>query len=124
MKTHINNFKADGAIGGGIAFAIVGDHENRGMGGGYVPMIVIVRRFSDVRIYETETAPTLEQGAGGTAWSLDEKMGQTYVHRECANTLAQRDYKQPQAVIYELSRNSGNADGVGISETRNAGSDE
>lgn len=26
---HINNFKADGAIGGGIAFAIVGDHENR-----------------------------------------------------------------------------------------------
>ncbi len=27
--SHINNFKADGAIGGGIAFAIVGDHENR-----------------------------------------------------------------------------------------------
>lgn len=23
------NYKADGAIGGGIAFAIVGDHENR-----------------------------------------------------------------------------------------------
>ena len=23
------NFKADGSIGGGIAFAIVGDHENR-----------------------------------------------------------------------------------------------
>lgn len=27
--SHIDNFKADGAIGGGIAFAIVGDHENR-----------------------------------------------------------------------------------------------
>ena len=25
----ISNFKADGAVGGGIAFAIVGDHENR-----------------------------------------------------------------------------------------------
>ena len=40
----------------------------------------------------------------GECYSLDEKMGQTYVHQECANTLAQRDYKQPQAVIYELSR--------------------
>lgn len=25
----VSNFKADGAIGDGIAFAIVGDHENR-----------------------------------------------------------------------------------------------
>ena len=48
---------------------------------------------------------------GGTAWSLDEKMGQTYVHRECANTLAQRDYKQPQAVIYELSASDRPIDG-------------
>ena len=44
-------------------------------------------------------------------YSLDEKMGQTYVHRECANTLAQRDYKQPQAVIYELPREDRSADG-------------
>ena len=35
-----------------------------GMGGGYVPMIVMVRRFSDVRIYDTEIAPTLEMGNG------------------------------------------------------------
>lgn len=27
-------------------------------------MIVMVRRFSDVRIYETETAPTIEMGSG------------------------------------------------------------
>lgn len=27
-------------------------------------MIVVVRRFSDVRIYETETAPTIEMGSG------------------------------------------------------------
>ena len=38
-------------------------------------------------------------------------MGQTYVHRECANTLAQRDYKQPQAVIYELSASDRAIDG-------------
>jgi hypothetical protein len=38
----------------------------------------------------------------GGCWTLDEKMGQTYFHHECANTLAARDYKQPQAVIYEI----------------------
>lgn len=27
-------------------------------------MLVLVRRFSDVRIYETETSPTIEQGSG------------------------------------------------------------
>jgi len=37
----------------------------------------------------------------GGYWTIDEKMGQTYTHHECANTLAQRDYKQPQAVVYE-----------------------
>lgn len=41
----------------------------------------------------------------GGVWSLDEKMGKTYIHQEQANTLAQRDYKQPQAVIYETDRN-------------------
>ena len=33
-------------------------------------------------------------------WTIDEKMGNTYVHHDCANPLAQRDYKQPQAAIY------------------------
>ena len=47
----------------------------------------------------------------GECYTLDEKMGQTYVHRECANTLAQRDYKQPQAVIYELSGEDRTVDG-------------
>lgn len=40
-------------------------------------------------------------------WSLDEKMGQTYFHFECANTLAARDFKQPQAVIYETDNFTG-----------------
>ena len=47
----------------------------------------------------------------GGCYTLDEKMGQTYVHRECANTLAQRDYKQPQVVIYELSKSDRPTDG-------------
>lgn len=33
-------------------------------------------------------------------YSCDEKMGQTYVHENVANTLAARDYKMPQAVCY------------------------
>ena len=40
----------------------------------------------------------------GGCYTLDEKMGQTYIHYEVANTLAARDYKQPQAVIYEVDR--------------------
>jgi hypothetical protein len=32
-------------------------------------------------------------------WTIDEKMAQTYIHYELANTLAQRDYKMPQAVL-------------------------
>lgn len=35
----------------------------------------------------------------GDCYTLDEKMGQTYIHYEVANTLAARDYKQPQAVL-------------------------
>ena len=48
-----------------------------GMGGGYVPMV------SD-------------------SWTIDEKIGQTYIHHDQANTLAARDYKQPQAVVPEI----------------------
>ena len=44
--------------------------------------------------------------------------------KELAQPLKARDYKDPLVVIYELSECSRNADGVGLSETRNAGSDE
>ena len=33
-------------------------------------------------------------------YSIDEKMGRTYVHEEQGNTLGARDYKQPQGVVY------------------------
>lgn len=36
-----------------------------GMGGGYVPMIVIQRRFSNVIVNDMETSPCLEAGMGG-----------------------------------------------------------
>lgn len=40
----------------------------------------------------------------GGCYSIDEKMGQTYVWHEKANTLASRDYKQPQAVLVRDER--------------------
>lgn len=40
----------------------------------------------------------LENQASVSKNELDEKVGQTYVHEESANTLAARDYKQPQAI--------------------------
>lgn len=43
------------------------------------------------------TLNTVEQHA---VFSIDEKMGQTYIGDDVGNTLAQRDYKQPQAVCY------------------------
>ena len=36
-----------------------------------------------------------------TVYSLDEKMGQTYVWENTANTLAARDFKQPQMVAFQ-----------------------
>lgn len=32
-------------------------------------------------------------------WTLDEKMGQTYINEELTNTFSARDYKQPQAIF-------------------------
>ena len=40
-------------------------------------------------------------------WAIDEKMGQTYIWYDQANTLASRDYKQPQTVIYETDKTDG-----------------
>ena len=36
-----------------------------GLGGGYVQMIVMQRRFSNVMVSETDIAPTIEAGTGG-----------------------------------------------------------
>lgn len=60
-----------------------------------------VSRTLSARDYKEPPAVILK----GVCWTIDEKMGQTYIHEDCANTLAQRDYKQPQAVIYEADWN-------------------
>ena len=54
----------------------------------------------------------------GGCYSLDEKMGQTYIHFDQANTLAQRDYKQPQMVVYEVETNDGRKDSQKINSIR------
>lgn len=59
-------------------------------------------------IYETNTARTIDVNGGNPAcnqggvvivYSVDEKMGQTYIHEDKADTLAARDFKQPQIVV-------------------------
>ena len=40
-------------------------------------------------------------------YSIDEKMGNTYVHEEQGNTLGARDYKQPQAVCKSYQKVTG-----------------
>lgn len=54
---------------------------------------------------KTNTINTFDVGDIRTTecvvYSIDEKMGQTYIHKDQANTLAARDYKQPQAVCLE-----------------------
>ena len=53
-------------------------------------------------------APTLTCTHGGepaVAYTIDEKCANTYVWKEQANTLAARDYKQPQTVVAVDCRN-------------------
>ena len=54
------------------------------------------------QIYEDGTNSTLvAKGPSAVCYSIDEKCANTYVWDNQANTLAARDYKQPQAVCYE-----------------------
>ncbi len=54
------------------------------------------------QINEDGTNSTLvSKGPSAVCYSIDEKCANTYVWEDQANTLAARDYKQPQAVCYE-----------------------
>ena len=56
----------------------------------------------DPQINEDGTTSTLvAKGPSAVCYSVDEKCANTYVWEDQANTLAARDYKQPQAVCYE-----------------------
>ena len=64
----------------------------------------------DIGISESGTAQSLvAKGPGAVCYSCDEKMGNTYVWEDQANTLAARDYKQPQSVCYSLDPLSSNS---------------
>ena len=74
-----------------------------------------IKTLTEKRFYEwheDDVSVTLRNRSGSygggsevlVVYTIDEKMGQTYVHEGLANTLAQRAYKQPQAVIYESDR--------------------
>ena len=54
----------------------------------------------DIGIDENGTAHSLvAKGPGAVAYTIDEKCANTYVWEDQANTLAARDYKQPQTVV-------------------------
>ena len=54
------------------------------------------------QINEDGTNSTLvAKGPGAVCYSIDEKCANTYVWDNQANTLAARDYKQPQAICYQ-----------------------
>ena len=55
----------------------------------------------DPQYYTDGTVPTLvARGPAGVAYSLDEKMGQTYAYEEQVHTLSARDYKQPKTIAH------------------------
>ena len=50
-------------------------------------------------------SPLVAKGPGAVCYTIDEKCANTYVWEEQANTLAARDYKQPQTVVAVDCRN-------------------
>ena len=71
---------------------------------------------------KAETMKKIKTNRG--CWTIDEKMAQTYIHYELANTLAQRDYKMPQAVLvvddefFNAENRRIQKDGSGVSDER------
>ena len=66
------------------------------------------RKAGKGALIQTELSATLGVTQDQTLFTIDEKMGQTYVWENMGNTLAARDYKQPQMVCYGLDRASFN----------------
>jgi len=87
--------------------------ERMGTGGNNVPLLLTMQAFG--KYAETGVAPSQKQRDYKDATdlvietnthqkntlSIDEKMGQTYIHEDIGNTLSARDYKQPQAVMLQ-----------------------
>lgn len=60
-------YDARGNGGGAIAPTLAGDHQNRVTD---YTAIVLMRRFSDVRVYTNGISPTIENRAGGGGGNL------------------------------------------------------
>lgn len=56
--------------------------------------------FSDKAYALNVGGASLDRECLAYCYSIDEKMANTYIHNDIANTLAARDYKQPQTVVY------------------------
>lgn len=56
-------------------------------GGGSEVLIVVQRRFSDVRITETEISPTIESDAGGVGWEHTDDIMRRGINGDIAETL-------------------------------------
>ena len=71
------------------------------------------KRAGKGALVQTELSGTLGVSQDQTLFtqciSIDEKMGNTYVHDNLGNTLSARDYKQPQSVIYGIGSYDSNA---------------
>ena len=77
--------------------------DYKGVGNQYVmedKLIIEEAADSEEELNNSPASPCGINGDKSVCYSCDEKMGQTYVWEEQANTLAARDYKQPQAVCY------------------------
>lgn len=100
---------------GGAVMNVTHDKTNtlRAQDHGHPPLIIIRKEHEDSNRTglvqssgnrtEDDDSPGIGlQGSSGNTgtWSVDEKWGLSlYVYYEQANTLAHRDYKQPQAVV-------------------------
>lgn len=51
-------------------------------------------------------SPIVARGPSAVCYTVDEKCGNTYTWENQANTLAARDYKQPQGVAYEMEKDT------------------
>ena len=65
-------------------------------------------------------SPLVAKGPGAVCYTIDEKCANTYVWEEQANTLAARDYKQPQTVVAVDCRNGTESEVNGALQSNSA----
>ena len=99
----------------GFTPAAVYSVENHPADSGNVPTVLALDRASynqgknaqyDFEVSDKGiNSPLVAKGPGAVCYTIDEKCANTYVWENQANTLAARDYKQPQTVVAVDCRN-------------------